>query len=357
MYSSQNLENLDSKFSSPVSFHSFQKLIFCRIDRRLRWYASGSVVSPSLSLPSASCSCTPLRCDCSSGRQDYRRIAQNSAFGAPRPKGRPRGPRAPTAHRIVSSLDPLHISAADWITVPSALEFLLRFTRSSVKYKSTFGYNPPLRNIPFPKGLSGFLYYYVPPDPSPMRALLQSGIRLRLAAEPDPESFATSTDLLDHIGFPWHTPVWAFACPGGATFPDVLSHLHAEGLLSTEQLEQVRVSVDGAYFPPHHTLTLFNRGQEFPIRFEESTLKGVHVMCDDDGILRPLRVAQAPLYVSPWMQTAAPIAPWQGQCAQRRNTSTHFTPSQASPVRASSAPPTPRTAPPGTASCASASPR
>ncbi|KAJ7035267.1 hypothetical protein C8F04DRAFT_1000946, partial [Mycena alexandri] len=221
---------------------------------------------------------------------------------APRPKGRPRGPRAPTAHRIVSSLDPLHISAADWITVPSALEFLLRFTRSSVKYKSTFGYNPPLRNIPFPKGLSGFLYYYVPPDPSPMRALLQSGIRLRLAAEPDPQSFATSTDLLDHIGFPWHTPVWAFACPGGATFPDVLSHLHAEGLLSTEQLEQVRTSVDGAYFPPHHTLTLFNRGQEFPIRFEESTLKGVHVMCDADGILRPLRLAQAPLYVSPWMQ-------------------------------------------------------
>ncbi|KAJ7734823.1 hypothetical protein B0H16DRAFT_151059 [Mycena metata] len=241
-----------------------------------------------------------------------------SAVLPPRPR---EGPPPYYAPRTVSTLNPAHITAADWVTIPSAQEIYLRFTRSNVKHKSPFGYNPPLRNIPFPKGISGFLYYYVPPDPSPVRALLQSGIRLRLAPEPNPELFATGTDLLDPIGFPWHIPVWQFVCPRGMTFPDVFSHLHAEGLISTAKIAQVRASVRGVVDPavhaPHPTLALFHGGQEFPIRFEDSVLKGVHIMCDDDGILRPLKFALSPLYASPWMKTVKPFHPWQGVARAR----------------------------------------
>ncbi|KAJ7734819.1 hypothetical protein B0H16DRAFT_150891 [Mycena metata] len=245
-----------------------------------------------------------------------------------RKRGRPKGPRVFGPKRTVSTLNPAHISTVDWITVPSQFDFALKFTLADPNFaapvkakadrkakQSTFAYNPPRRDVPFPKDIGGgFLYYYVPPDPSPLRALLQSGIRLRPTTEADPALFATSTDLLDPLGLPWHIPVWQFVCASGAMFPDVASHLHAEGLLSPAQLEQVATGIDNAYWTPHHTLALFHRGQEFPVRFEDGVLKGVHVMCDADGVLKPLRLLYSPLYATPWTTTeeGEVTAPWKG---------------------------------------------
>ncbi|PPR01580.1 hypothetical protein CVT24_005871 [Panaeolus cyanescens] len=115
--------------------------------------------------------------------------------------------------------------------------------------RMTFGYmyTSEAKDIPFPPGTRGFLYYHLPPGRPPFSAT----VRFRVTPSPDPASFADGYDLPiplshQHVPGPWQLRIPKLVVRRGAS--PLVDLLQSEGLLHPTTIECVKRNYDMAKF-------------------------------------------------------------------------------------------------------------
>ena len=106
-------------------------------------------------------------------------------------------------------------------------------------------------NKPLP-GIHGFLYYYVPPNGSP----LAGELRFRVTPTRDPSSFATGSDLLTDLAIPWRYPLYKMV--HRPSYQALIALLLQDGLVSRRTLDLVTAAVA----PLRRTITNALHGAE-----------------------------------------------------------------------------------------------
>jgi hypothetical protein len=130
-----------------------------------------------------------------------------------------------------------------------------------------------LKNIPFPAGTRGFLYYLTPHDlPDPARSIAGQ-VRFRLTTSHLPESFAGGVDLSQPDGLPWCIPLHHIA--HSSNMKALLRKLttRTKGvdppLVSKDTIERCKRLFDPGKL---YKRTLYSLGQPFPVKLNATSV-------------------------------------------------------------------------------------
>ncbi|KAJ7183710.1 hypothetical protein C8R46DRAFT_1344456 [Mycena filopes] len=216
----------------------------------------------------------------------------------PPKRGRPRGVKSEPASskRLVTNLDPANLTEGNYISLKKpARNMAVNFLRADEgDTLCSIPCTPHESTVfpvgPFPADTSGFFYYYKGTGPTPLHAVLHSGLRFRLTPTPDPASFPLGTDLLTPLGLPWCLPLWALAVTP-TRFRPLFAHLTAEGLLPPSPSSPIHdelLPALAAAVPANRVLdpafVLSAPLQDFPLRCHPHALRELRILVPRAGL-------------------------------------------------------------------------
>ncbi|KAJ7235096.1 hypothetical protein B0H12DRAFT_1076182 [Mycena haematopus] len=166
----------------------------------------------------------------------------------------------PQHKRRLSTLNPLHLTTADYTILSRQPHPCVAFTPGNVAFPIRF-FKKDAEYQPFPPYTRGFFYYYVPRDLPPMAG----GLRFRITPRGHPASFQDGEDLL-HDGLPWQISLPNIATAVGRKIV-LRQQLLNEGLVTQAVLDKCRTMM-----PTRKRLdpkvTLYRLEQPFLVGFD-----------------------------------------------------------------------------------------
>ncbi|KAI1796919.1 hypothetical protein LXA43DRAFT_985094 [Ganoderma leucocontextum] len=151
--------------------------------------------------------------------------------------------------------------------------------------KSELHEDPRRRQVtyfPFPVNARGFLYFWQHPIP------LASGIRFRVAQQPDVDGYLQGRDLLTPYGTPWHIPLLAIA--SSERYAALKRVLQEDGYIPPQLLDHCAQLQRSKNIGPWSQL-IFMKGQRFYLDLGNSRSKiflvgrnGIHGIYTDDDL-------------------------------------------------------------------------
>ncbi|KAM5537507.1 hypothetical protein V8D89_008834, partial [Ganoderma adspersum] len=140
----------------------------------------------------------------------------------------------------IRTLSPQKLVQDDYLDFSAKAQPLLGVILPSSQSTDTLISGSPHKSDPTPlmrsssalrPGTHGFLYYYVPPNSSP----LAGELRFRVTSTRDPTSFARGSDLLTDRALPWRYPLYKMV--HRPSYHDLVALLLQDGLVSQRTLD------------------------------------------------------------------------------------------------------------------------
>ncbi|TFK46230.1 hypothetical protein OE88DRAFT_1812065 [Heliocybe sulcata] len=160
------------------------------------------------------------------------------------------------------SLNPGKLEVEDFVDMTGLLMKPVRFPLApgEPSFEMRY-YKSGRRDIPFPSGSQGFLYWHLEPDAPPV----SGQVRFRTTRSSDPATFPRGRDLRLPNGRTWNVSPFDIACR--AKYSGIRAHLLSEKLVTTNVLDTAlnmsTSSREKMYRPDSGSLIIWKFGQRF----------------------------------------------------------------------------------------------